>query len=111
MMISTTGMIAQIANMSRGPKRSFSAPITGPAIAVAMLPVPPTTASPRAPAFGNRSDVMPSIVGHQNAVPIARSAAAMNAVADDAAWLNRYSPSAAEIAVVAMSAIGDTRWL
>ena len=68
-----------MASISRGPYMSFSHPITGPAIAVAKLPVPPMIASPSAPARGNRSDVMPSIVGHQNAVPTASSAAAANA--------------------------------
>jgi hypothetical protein len=32
---------------------------------------------------------MPSIVGHQNAVPIASSAAAAKAAAAESAWLNR----------------------
>ena len=50
-------------------------------MAVAKLPVPPMMARPSAPARGNRSDVMPSIVGHQNAVPIASSAAAAKAAA------------------------------
>ena len=53
--------------------------ITGPEMAVAKLPLPPTIASPSAPAFGKRSDVIPSIVGHQNAVPMASKATAAKA--------------------------------
>ncbi len=68
---------------------SLSRPITGPAMAVAKLPVPPMIASPSAPVRGNRSDVMPSIVGHQNAVPIASSAAAAKAATGVCAWLKK----------------------
>src|SRR5690606_30868496 len=88
--------------------------MTGPEMAVAKLPVAPITARPSAPDLGNRSDVMPSIVGHQNAMPMAKTAAQRNADAAVVAWLNMYNPMAATTAVTAMSAVGatlcDTPW-
>ena len=54
----------------------------GPATAVEMLPEAPMMASSSAPPAGNRSEVMPSIVGHQNAVPTASSVAAFRALRD-----------------------------
>src|ERR1700704_711396 len=91
------------------PYRSLIDPITGPAIAVENDPVAPMIARSSAPPRGNRSEVIPSIVGHQNAVPAAKSAAAANAVNGVRAILNRNRPAAAATAVEAMSAMGDTR--
>src|SRR5205809_288031 len=80
----------------------------GPAIAVEKLPLAPMIANKSAPPRGNRSDVMPSIVGHQNATPAANRVAAANAAPGLSARLNMYRPAAAGAAVTAMSAIGET---
>src|SRR5262245_56713680 len=81
----------------------------GPAMAVENDPLAPTIARSSAPPRGNRSDVIPSIVGHQNATPAAKSAAAANAAAGVLAAPNKNSPAAAATAVLAMSVVGDSR--
>ena len=88
--------------------------MTGPAIAVEKLPVAPITASAERPVRGKRSEVIPSIVGHQNAMPTANTPAKKNAAVRLVAWLNRYRPIAATAAVMAIRAVGailcDTLW-
>src|SRR5262245_13335319 len=81
----------------------------GPAIAVENDPLAPTMASSRAPPRGNRSDLMPSMVGHQNAVPAANRAAAANAETGVVADPKRNRPTAAATAVDAINATGDRR--
>src|SRR5690349_5030688 len=103
------GSSAQIDSTRFAPYRSLIQPITGPAMAVEKEPDAPTIASSSAPPRGNRSDVIPSIVGHQNATPPAKSAAAANAAAGVVALLKRNNPAAAANAVDAMSAVGGTR--
>src|SRR5437762_1550432 len=83
--------------------------MTGPAIAVENDPVAPMIASNSAPPRGNRSEVIPSIVGHQKATPAAKSAAAAKAVNGVLAMPNRNNPAAAATAVDAINAIGETR--
>src|SRR5438093_8265893 len=106
---SVAGSAAQIDSTLLAPYRSLIQPMTGPAMAVEIEPVAPMIASSSAPPRGNRSDVMPSIVGHQNATPAAKSAAAANAVSGVRAMAKRNNPAAAATAVEAMSATGDTR--
>ena len=72
-------------------------------------PVAPMIARSSAPPRGNRSDVMPSMVGHQNATPAAKSVVAANAVEGVRAMPKRNRPIAAAAAVDAMSATGDMR--
>ena len=81
--------------------------MVGPATAVEMLPEAPTIASSSAPPAGNRSEVMPSMVGHQNAVPTASNAAARNHMGTVVVWPNKYRPAAASGAVEATSSVGD----
>src|SRR5437667_9086759 len=100
------GRSAQYARTRDAPYISLIHPMIGPAIAVEKLPLAPMIASSRAPPRGKRSDVMPSIVGHQNAMAAAKTAAAANAAAGVLARLNRYRPRAAGTAVTAISATG-----
>ena len=81
--------------------------VIGPAIAVEKLPLAPMIASSSAPPRGNRSDVIPSIVGHQNAIAPANTAAAAKAAAGVLARLKRYSPAAAGSAVTPINATGE----
>src|SRR5438093_6292402 len=99
---SVAGSAAQIDSTLLAPYRSLIQPMTGPAMAVEIEPVAPMMASSSAPPRGNRSDVIPSIVGHQNATPAAKSAAAANAVNGVVAIPNKNRPAAAAIAVTAI---------
>src|SRR6187399_772993 len=102
MTVSASGSTAHVGSTALAPCVALIQPITGPEIAVEMLPDAPMMASSNAPPDGNRSDVMPSIVGHQNAVPTARSAAATYHIIGVVVWPKRYRPRAASGAVTAM---------
>ena len=83
--------------------------MTGPAIAVANDPADPMSPSASAPPRGKRSAVMPSMVGHQKAVPMASSAAAAKAICADCACAKSQRPEAARGAVQAISDRGAKR--
>src|SRR5438445_11234560 len=100
------GRSAQYARTRDAPYISLIHPMIGPAIAVEKLPLAPMIASSSAPPRGNRSDVIPSIVGHQNAIAAANTAAAAKAAAGVLARLQRYSPAAAGSAVTPINATG-----
>src|SRR5262245_21452076 len=99
MTVKVAGNAAQIGSTAAAPYRSLIDPITGPDTAVAIEPDAPTMARSSAPPRGNRSEVIPIMLGHQNAVPTASSAAATNQVAGPVACPKRNKPTAASGAV------------